>query len=110
MLTRLDFKKSQRFAPWRHALQSLLGLMLAYFFYGMTLFVIALGHMHPKKVEVYFWLSLWLQCLPLLMSALCWLLFLWTYQRKWLLLTLGTWAWVALSIVAFNYWSPMGRF
>jgi hypothetical protein len=104
MLTRQDFKKSQQVAPWRHALQSLLGLAFAYLLYGGSLFVVAVGHMNPNKTAVYEWLSVLGQFFPLVLSALCWLLFLWSYRKKWLLLALGLWGWVVLSIPLLNYW------
>jgi hypothetical protein len=107
-IKRIDFLRSHRFTPWLHGLVSLVGLILAYALYGMTLFVIGIGHMHPAKPEYYLLISLGIQLLPLLLSVLCWLLFLWSFRKKWLIFTGITWLVVASSIPLLSHWVQSG--
>ncbi|WP_432720529.1 hypothetical protein R0381_003140 [Jeongeupia wiesaeckerbachi] len=76
------------------------GLVFGYGFYGFAFFVLAVGHMNPSPPRYFHELSILLQFLPLLVSALGWLGWLFTPRRKWLWLAALAAAWVALSIPA----------
>ncbi|BCL75247.1 hypothetical protein JHS3_09830 [Jeongeupia sp. HS-3] len=76
------------------------GLTVGYGVYGFAAFVLGVGHMNPRLPRYYKELSLLLQFLPLMVSALAWALWLFTLKRYWLWLAGLTALWVVLSIPA----------
>ncbi|MCW3478628.1 hypothetical protein OL229_03470 [Neisseriaceae bacterium JH1-16] len=76
----------------------LAGLGLAYAVYGFALFLVALGHMNPRLPRYYVELSLGLQFLPLMLSAISWFACLVTLKRKWLWTAAASLLWVAVSL------------
>jgi hypothetical protein len=106
--SRAAFQRSNNQSPMRRGIYTLLGLVFAYGLYGITLVAIAMGYMNPRLPVGYSWYSLTFQLLPLAISFLAWLIYLWTHLKQWLVLAIVTWVVVFISIPTLNQWAHSG--